>query len=311
MAKSKTVDPTQPPSMIKDVLAKKKEHRLAIIAAGVALFGFIALIPAMAAAVAIVSLVADPEILVSEAESALEAAPDETRMFLVAQLRNIAEDGTGAGIAAVLGVAGAVYSASGALGHFMEGLNLVFDRTETRSFIVKKLTAVSLMLGALILLAATVFAMTVVPALVSSFIDSSAISNLINIGRFPVLLLVLIAGLSLFFRFGPAPQSNRPTELVPGGRPPLITKGGAAAAILALVISAVFGWIAGNFGNYGETYGTLATIIVVLLWLQYLALAILLGAEVEAHLRRKKVFDARASAGLPPIRVEAPTELAA
>ncbi len=311
MAKSKVVDPTAPPSMVKDVLAKKKEHRLNIIAAGVALFAFIAIIPALAATVAITSLVADPQILIDEATSALEAAPEETKNFLLAQLENIIDDDGAAGVAAVIGVAAAVWSASGALGHFMEGLNLVFGRTESRSFVVKKLTAVALMLGAIVLLAATVFAMSVVPALVSSLVDSDGVSALINIGRFPVLLLVLIAGMSTLFRFGPAPDSNRTNELVPGGRNPIITAGGAAAAVLLLVISALFGWFSANFGSFGETYGTLATIIVVLLWLQYMALGVFIGAEVDAHLRRKRVFDARVNAGLPAVRPEVATEAAA
>lgn len=288
--------------MIKDVLARKKEHRLSIVAAGVAFFGFIATIPALAATVAITSLVADPQILRDEASSALEAAPEETANFLLTQLDNIIADDGAAGIAAVIGIASAVWSASGALGHFMEGLNIVFDRTETRSFVTKKLTAVGLMFGAIVLLAATVFAMSILPPLVSNVIDNSAVSALINVVRFPVLLLVLIAGMSTLFRLGPAEDANRANELVPGGSSPIITPGGVVAAVLLLVISALFGWVSSNFGSYGETYGTLATIIVVLLWLQYMALGVLLGAEVDAFMRRKRVYDARVTAGLPAIR---------
>ena len=293
--------------MLKDVLAKRKEHRLTIIAAGVAFFAFIALIPALAATVAITSLVADPVILETEAMSALEAAPEATANFLLDQLGGIIEADGAAGIAAVIGIASAVWSASGALGHFMEGLNLIFGRTETRSFVVKKLTAIGLMLGAIVLLAATVFAMSVVPALVSSFIDSSAVSTLINIARFPVLLLVLIAGMSTLFRLGPAEDPNRTNELVPGGRSPIITPGGVVAAVLMLLISAILAWVSSNFGSAGEAYGTLASIISVLLWLHYLSQGVLVGAEVDAHLRRKKVFDSRVNAGLPAIRPDSAT----
>ena len=110
MAKSKTVDPTAAPSLVKDVLAKRKEHRVGIVAAGVALFAFISLIPAMAAAVAITALVADPDVLVAEAEAALEAAPPETGMFLVAQLESIVDNSGAAGVAAAVGIFLSVFS---------------------------------------------------------------------------------------------------------------------------------------------------------------------------------------------------------
>ena len=76
---------------------------LAIFAAAVAFFGFIALIPALGAAVSITALVADTDVLVTEVESALEASPDDTRNFLVAQIESIADGGDGsAGLAAFI-----------------------------------------------------------------------------------------------------------------------------------------------------------------------------------------------------------------
>ncbi len=288
--------------MLKDVLAKKKQHRISIVSAGVAFWAFIALIPALGAAVAITGLVADPQVLVTEAEAALEAAPDETREFLVAQIRNIADNSGAAGIAAVVGIAASVWSASGAMGQFMEGLNAVYDRHESRNFFVKRGTAVLLMLGALVLVAAMVFAMSVVPLLVSNFIENSAVSVVINIGRFVGLGLIVIFGLSIFYRFGPSPDDSRTGELVPGGKAPLISMGGVVGTVLMLVLSAAFAWVSANLSSAGETYGTLATIIIVLTWLNYLALAVLLGAEVDAYLQRKRVFDARAEAGLAPVR---------
>lgn len=288
--------------MLKDVLAKKKLHRISIVSAGVAFYAFIALIPALGAAVAITGLVTDPQVLVDEANAALEAAPAETKAFLVSQIENIASNDGAAGIAAVIGIAASVWSASGAMGHFMEGLNAVYDRQESRSFIVKRGTAVLLMLGALILLAAMVFAMSIVPPLVESFIDSSVVSWVINIGRFVAIGLLFVTGLSVFFRFGPSPDDSRKGELVPGGKASLISVGGAVGTVLMLVISAVFGWTSANLSDFGATYGTLATIIIVLLWLNYMSLSVLLGAEVDAYMRRKAVFDARANAGLDPVR---------
>ena len=304
MAKSKVVDPTAPPSMIKDVLAKRNEHRLVIIAAGVALFAFISLIPGMAAAVSIVALVGDPNDLVEGAESALEAAPEETAGFLVAQLENIVGNSGAAGVAAIVGILLATFSASAAMGHLMEGLNVIYGRTESRNFVVKKITAILLMLGALITMAILMFGIAAVPPLVAGFIDSSVVGILVNIGRFPVIAVVMAIALGVLYRFGPAPDNSRFNELLPGGKQPLITRGGAIGTVLVIGFSAVLG-IAGQFLSLaGAAYGTLATIIVVLKWLHLLAQGLLLGAEVDAHTQRQRVWNSRINAGLPAIRPE-------
>ena len=276
-----------------------KDHRLPIFAAAVAFFGFIALIPALAAAVSITALVADTDVLIEEVDSALESSPEETRDFLGAQLRSIAEGGdSSAGIGAAVGIALSLFSASGAIGQLMEALNVVFERRESRSFVTKRLTAFLLLLGTIVTLAAMVFAMTVVPALVESLIDSSAVSALIDIGRFVGLGLFMVFALTVLYRFGPAADSERQRELVPGGVGGLLSFGAVIGTILVVLASWGFGFFANNFGSYNETYGTLAAIIVVLLWLQLLALAVLIGAEVHAISQLRRVREVRRNAGL-------------
>lgn len=284
---------------VAELRSRIKEHRLPIFAAAVAFFGFIAMIPALAAAVSITALVADTDILIAEVDSALEASPEETREFLGAQIRSIAEGGdNSAGIAAFVGIALSLFSASGAVGQLMEALNVVFDRRESRNFVVKRLTALLLLLGTILTLAAMVFAMSVVPALITSFVDSPGVSVLINIGRFVGLGLFMVFALTVLYRFGPSRDGDRERELVPGGKSVLLSKGALLGTILVVVVSWGFGFFANNFGSYNETYGTLAAIVVVLLWLQLLALAVLVGAEAHAIIEQRKIREARANAGL-------------
>lgn len=300
--RSKSKVPEQKrPGFVRELLDKIKEHRLPIFAAAVAFFAFIALIPALAAAVSITGLVADTDDLVREANAALAGSPDSTRQFVVDQIESIADgSSTGASVAAVLGIGLSVFSASGALGNLMEALNVVFDRRENRNFIVKRLTAIGLLLGSLVLIACMVFAMSIVPAQLNNWFESSWIRALVTIGRFVALGLLMIAGLSVLYRVGPTANSARDRELVPGGVGSLITPGAATGTLLLVLLSWGFGVFVNNFGSYGETYGTLATIVVVLLWLQLMALAVLLGAEVDARVARERVRDARVIAGLPP-----------
>ncbi len=293
--------------MFGDVKAKIKEHRLPMFAAAVAFFAFIALIPALAAAVSITSLVADTDNLVSEAEAALENSPAETKDFIVSQIESIADGSdTGAGIAAALGVFLSIFSASGAIGNLMESLNVVFDRRENRNVVLKRLLAVGIMFGAIALVAAMVFAMSILPAFINDWFDSSWVRLAINIGRFVALGVLMVFGLTFLYRVGPAADPARSNELVSGGVGPMLSRGAAVGTVLIVVLSWGFGVFVNNFGSYGETYGTLATIIVVLLWLQLMALAVLLGAEVDAHLGRRRVADARISAGLPAVRWTGP-----
>lgn len=295
--KSNVVDPEV--GLVTELRGRIKEHRLPIFAAAVAFFGFIAMIPALAAAVSITGLVADTDVLIEEVESALEASPMETRDFLSAQITSIADGSdSSAGLAAAVGIALSVFSASGAVGQLMEALNVVFDRRESRNFVVKRLTAIGLLLGTIVTLAAMVFAMTVVPALIDSFVDSPAVSLLVNIGRFVGLGVFMVIALTVLYRVGPSADQERQRELVPGGVGGLLSKGAMVGTILVVVVSWAFGFFANNFGSYNETYGTLAAIVVVLLWLQLLALAVLVGAEVHAILEQRRVRDARSEAGL-------------
>lgn len=275
------------------------EHRLPLFAAAVAFFAFIAFIPALAAAVSITGLVADTDELVREAESALENSPAPTRDFVVEQIRSVADgSSTGAGVAAAVGIALAVFSASGAVGNLMEALNVVFDRRENRNFAAKRLTAIGLLVGALFLLASMVFAMSILPAQLDDWFSSSWARALVTAGRFVVLGLLMMGGLSVLYRVGPANDLERARELVSGGTSYLVSRGAIVGTTLLVLLSWGFGVFVNNFGSYGETYGTLATIVVVLLWLQLMALAVLLGAEVDARFVRERVRDASVNVGL-------------
>lgn len=301
MRKKSKEDAVKQPGVLAELRAKVSEHRLPMFAAAVAFFSFIAFIPGLAAAVSITGLVADTEALIRESNAALESSPEPTREFVAEQIRSISEGSTtGAGLAAAIGIGLSIFSASGAVGNLMEALNVVFDRRENRNFVAKRLTAIGLLCGALALIACMVFAMSIVPAQLNDWFDSSWIKALVTIGRFVALALLMIAGLSLLYRVGPARNKARDGELVPGGVTSLITVGAATGTVLLVLLSWGFGVFVNNFGSYGETYGTLATIVVVLLWLQLMALAVLLGAEVDARGQRERIRNARVNVGLAP-----------
>lgn len=292
-------NPSARPGLVHELRTRVTEHRLPVFAAAIAFFAFVAFIPALAAAVSITGLVTDTDKLVSEAESALASSPAPTREFVVEQIRSAAEESSGsAGFTVAVGIALSVFSASGAVGNVMVALNEVFDRRENRNFVVKRLTAIIVLLGALVLIASMVFAMSIIPAQLNDWFDSGWVRGLVTAARFVVLGAVMTFGLSLLYRLGPARNVERDRELVPGGVPSILTKGSVVGTVLLVLLSWGFGVFVNNFGSYGATYGALATIVVMLLWLQLMALAVLLGAEIDARTIRERLRNAREKAGL-------------
>jgi len=300
----RTKDPkpkSVPSSFLKDLWLAARADNLVLFAAAIAFFAFVALVPTLVATVSITSLVADPVDLITETESALEAAPVETRDFLVGQLDTIVNSDSGdVGLAVGVSIALALFSASGAIGQLMAALNVVFGRSENRNFVLKRLLAIGLLFGSIVLVGAMLFAMAVLPELLSDWSGSSGVRSLVDVARFVGLGLLLVISLTTLYRVGPASASTGSIELLPGGRRELVSIGALVGAALFVLLSWGFGVFVSNFGSYNETYGTLAGIIVVLLWLQLVSLAVLIGAEIDSVRRQRRIDRARTAIGLAP-----------
>jgi len=116
----------------------------------------------------------------------------------------------------------------------------------------------------------------------------SEIAQILNVGRWPVLLIVLMFALVLIYRFGPNRERAKWRW---------ITWGSAIAALLWLGASALFSWYAENFGNFNRTYGTLGAVIGFMMWLWISAMVILIGAELDAEFERRDSSSSNLSGG--------------
>lgn len=256
------------------------DHNAPIFAAAVAFFAFLALIPALTAVIGVYGLVSDPEDVTRQITEALEGAPDSTREFLVSQMTDIAAGSGGAlGASVAIGLLLAVFSASGAVANLLKSLNVAYEIDETRKPWTLRATAVALMLGGIVVLGVVMFLMAALPPLLAEWGLGDVARWTLNVLRYPILGVVMAASLSLLYRLGPDHRGNdRPLS------PRLFTMGGFVATVLFVVLSALFSFYTANLGSYGETYGPLATIIVLLLWFQLSALSIIVGAELDAEL---------------------------
>jgi membrane protein len=195
--------------------------------------------------------------------------------------------GSGAGLALILGLAGALWSASGYVGAFGRAMNRMYEIREGRP-IWKLRPAMLLLTFVLVVLAAT----TLVGLVVSGPL-AEAIGNAIGLGstavlvwevvKWPVILLVVMVTVALLY-WG-TPNVRQP-------RFRWISVGAALAIVVWVVASALFGLYVASFSSYDSTYGSLAGVIVFLLWLWITNLALLFGAELDSELERGRELEA-------------------
>jgi membrane protein len=260
-------------SVVTNLPARLREHRLTLVAAGVAFYAFLAFVPTMIAVVSLYGLVADESDVQRQVENVAGALPEEVRNFVEFQLTSIINaNRAGVSLTFVVAIAVALWSASGGLAALVSGLHVVHGEEEPKGFVAKRGKALLLTLGAVFVLGTVIWLLAFLPALVDKWLGNTG-RLVFGIVRWPVLAVVMVVALGLLYRLA-VPASSRRTRL--------ISPGSIAGTALWLLVSLLFAFYTANFANYSRTYGTLATIVVVLLWLYLSALAVLLGAEVDA-----------------------------
>ena len=258
-------------SVVSQLPGRLREHNLTLVAAGVAFYAFLALVPTLIAVVSIYGLVANPDDVSQQIEDVASALPQEVRNFLEFQLIQIASaNRAGVSVTLAISILLALWSASGGMAALITGLHVAHEEDEPKSFVAKRSKALALMLGAVLVLGIVVWLLAFLPAFIEEVGLGDAGRLVFSIVRWPVLAIVMVVALGLLYRLA-----------VPGSRG-LVTPGAIAGMALWLAVSVLFSFYTANFANYSKTYGTLASIVVILLWLFISALAILIGGEVDA-----------------------------
>jgi membrane protein len=249
------------------------DHDLTLVAAGVAFYAFLALVPALIAIVSIYGLFSSPEDVTRQVEDIGSSLPSEVQEFLVYQLTQIVDaSSAGVSLAALVAIAVALWSASGGVAALITGVHIAHEKDEPTSFVEKRGKALLLTVAAILFLGAVIFLLVAVPPLASDVAGSTG-RTVFQILRWPVLAAAMLLGIGLLYRL-----SVKDTE---SGWAGFLTKGTVVAMVAWLAVSGLFAVYTANFASYGKTYGALASIVVVLLWLWLSSLAILVGAEVD------------------------------
>ena len=260
-----------------------KTDQVPLLAAGVAFFGLLALIPALVALLSLYGLVADPEDIRRQVDDALAAAPAEVRELIGQQLTSIQSSSDGGALIAVLaGALVALWSASSGMSHLIDAINTAYDEEESRGFVRRRGLSLLLTLGAIGFVVFALGGIAVVPAVAESANLGVVGSVLVQVVRWVVLFGGLLAGLAVLYRWAPDRDAPRWSWSSPGA---------IAAAVGWLVVSMLFSFYVSNFGSYNETYGSLGAIVVVMMWLYLSALVVVLGAELNTELERQTEHD--------------------
>jgi membrane protein len=279
-------------AVLKRTVAEFREDNVTDWAAALAYYGILSVFPALIALVSVLGLVGpsatDP--LLTNLGS---FAPGPAHQILENALRGITEHRGGAGLLFVVGLAGALWSASAYIGAFIRASNSIWDVEEGRPIWKTIPLRLAITIVTLILLTATAVAVTVTGPLADKVgkllgVGSAAVT-VWDIAKWPVLILVVSLMFSILYYA--APNVRQPAFR-------WVTPGGILAVIVWIVVSALFGLYAANFGSYNKTYGSLGAVVIFLVWLWLTNVAILLGAEFNAEIERGRQIEA----GQPPER---------
>jgi membrane protein len=270
---------------LKRTVREFKDDNLTDWAAALTYYSVLAIFPAMIVLVSILGLVGESatQPLIDNLGS---VAPGPAQEIFTNAIKNLQGDQGAAGVLFVVGLLGALWSASGYVGAFMRASNSIYDIDEGRPVWKTLPVRVSLTLVLLVLLAVTTLAVVLTGGLAEKVGDLIGLGDTAvtawNIAKWPVLLLVVSLMFALLYWAAPNVKQ-------PGFR--WVSPGGILAVVGWLIASGAFAFYVGNFGSYNKTYGALGGVIVFLVWLWISNIMILLGAEFNAELERGRAIE--------------------
>jgi membrane protein len=270
-------------AVLKRVKAEVKEDNVPLLAAGVAFYAMLAIFPAIIAVVTVYGMVADPAQVQSQVNELAKNLPAGADQLLIEQLTNVVNAGRQSlSIGLALSLLAVLWSVSSGVQGLVKSLNVIYDERESRGFVKLRGLSLLLTLGAIVVAVIALALIAVFPNFVESLGLGQAGELAASIGRWVFLAALVLVALGVVYRFGPDRANPRWRW---------VSWGAVVALALWLLGSVGFSWYVDNFGKYNQTYGALAAVIILLLWLFLSAFAVLLGAELDAEIERQTARD--------------------
>lgn len=271
----------------RDILLRVKEeqnkHNISIIAAGVAFYLLLAIIPALAAMISIYGLVFDPAGVQQQLSFLQNVLPTEAYQLLQSQLNRLVSSSGGAlGLGLIFGLLLSILSAAKGMKALMTALNIAYDEAESRGFIKINGLALLLTFGAILFMLLSLALIAALPVIFGTLGLPDSIQTALSISKWPVLAILIMVAVSALYRY--APDRDR-------ARFRWINWGAVGATLLWIAASLLFSIYVSNFGSFNKVYGSIGTIIILLMWFFLTAYAVLLGAELNAGMEHQTEKD--------------------
>jgi membrane protein len=271
-----------------------KEDHLTVWAAALTYYGILAIFPAIIALVSILGLIG-PSATQPLLDNVAQVAPGPAKDILTSTIENLQNSRGSAGVMFFVGIALALWSASGYVASFMQASNAIYDIPEGRPIWKTVPVRLGVTVALVFLLAITAVAVVLTGSLAKQVGDviglGSTAVTVWDIAKWPVLLLIVSLMFAILYYFSPNVKQT-------GFR--WVSPGGVLAVVVWIVASAAFAFYVANFGSYNKTYGALAGPIIFLVWLWISNIAVLLGAELNAELERGRRIEAGHPAEVEP-----------
>jgi membrane protein len=268
-----------------------QEDNLTDWAATLTYYGLLSLFPALIAMVSIVGLVGDPESTTNTLTDIVErVGPDTATSTFEGPINQVTESRATAGFALIASTLVALWSASGYLGAFIRASNVIYETREGRPFWKLRPLQIAMTLAIVLLLAVMAVGVVLTGPIVSEVADPIGVSDtavsIWNIAKWVVIAALFLLLISLIYYASPNVRQRGFKWITPGG---------IVALVAWLVASGGFGVYVSQFGSYNKVYGSMAGVVILLIWMWITNLAILFGHELNAERER----DVQLKEGMP------------
>ena len=276
-------------AVVKRAATAFKKNNLSDLAAALTYYAVLSIVPGLIVLVSLLGLMG-PNLTDQVVGQVQQVAPGSSADFVRTLITQAQANQAGAGIGAILGIAVALWSASGYVAAFMRASNVIHRIGEGRPIWKTAPIRLGVTIAAVLILLLSAVIVVVSGPIAKQLGDVIGVGDTAvlvwNIAKWPVLLILISVLLALLFWASPNAKQGGIKWVSPGG---------GIAVLIWLVISALFALYVANFSSYNKTYGSLAGVVIFLVWMWLSNIAILLGAEVNAELERGKAI----AEGLP------------
>lgn len=251
------------------------DKNLSLISAGVAFFGILAVFPGLAALIAIFGLFSDPILVDQQLDLLVNIVPKDAFALIDGQVTSLVTAGSGTlGVATLISIAAALWSARAGVAALMRGLNEV-NNAPNRSGLRHYITALALTISLICLAMVALLTIVVIPIALSLFPFQASTETFLTVMRWLMAVGSLFAAIWMLYRFAPNRGSKDFKRIFPG----------IFFSVLAWAFASwAFSNYLTNFGNYNEVYGSIGAVIALLMWLYLSSYLILLGAVINVQI---------------------------